>query len=702
MAAPPSLLGPMGPQPPPPPPPPPAAGASAASAAPRPQPVQNSQQVPNLPLGSGQGVPMQAPAKKPDTCWPKTLDTSPPCEKGTHYEAYVLRRATDGGGALTWRRVRMQKMRVSDQDIAMLGRLERNPKGVMAQYDALKHDSMREAVDGAMNDRNAAEESLLHEWQLALVDAKKESYGTFYRQAIVTVQIRVILKRVLRANAQEILEQQQLAMRMQAQARAQAQAQAQNQAKGQKQKDQKDQKEQKNNAQNQPGQQAHPPPPPPGHPHGPPPPPGHPPPHGHPGPHDPNAHYPPGHAPPHPMHHVTHPDLVQGQPTMPTGLMYPGPQFVPTFDPAILGGTPPPPPPGPRKKMKKKKKPNVRQVPQWQQEFTSSPTDSDSDDQFSSDPESEADAPISIVKKPGKKAKVKSKSLPKRPPAQIADRDPRRPSRSRSRVPSRSHSRSVSPKSYLRRHSRRRNNQRYRRGSSESLEDEQYTSDETYSTSPTSLGSDYRYGTRRSSTKVGVRHRSHSRPRRSDSRLPRSRPESPERDYRPGRRRFSEIEPYFQTQDPYLLEKPRTTINNYWGGSPAPESGARVIPSMRRRDTVPYIAPIPRAPSPQQWDYSRRANHLSDQLNTQHEYVEQERQRAFLRGRQAEMQESLRDERERIAAEREQTRRKVDRLRGLRVGDRAWEDEMEWRRYHESDVAAGRRGYGGVYDPPYP
>ncbi|KAF2666946.1 hypothetical protein BT63DRAFT_427360 [Microthyrium microscopicum] len=149
----------------------------------------------SFPIGNNQQL-----KNKTTQQWPKDLNqkTASNSDSQHRYEAYVLRRAAaEPGKRPTWRRSRMTPQRVSTDDLTAVNNMHNNKKGVMAQYDSLSSDSMRDAVDEAVQTQNDNEKNPNYMWDLAMLDiTRKEIMGGFYQvKGVETIQIRVILKR---------------------------------------------------------------------------------------------------------------------------------------------------------------------------------------------------------------------------------------------------------------------------------------------------------------------------------------------------------------------------------------------------------------------------------------------------------------------------------------------------------------------------
>jgi hypothetical protein len=123
------------------------------------------------------------------------------------YEVYVLRRTKAFPDAQpSWRNPpNISMQRVSTSDMAELKKLHRNQYNgkrapVLRQYDELKHDVMRDAVDQAVEGRNAKEENKkIWQWDLAMIDVKLKPVGnSMFPSRFETTQIRLVLKRVLK------------------------------------------------------------------------------------------------------------------------------------------------------------------------------------------------------------------------------------------------------------------------------------------------------------------------------------------------------------------------------------------------------------------------------------------------------------------------------------------------------------------------
>jgi hypothetical protein len=140
--------------------------------------------------------------------WPKGLEPNQYFDVNEPvYEVYVLRRTKAfPDGPPSWRNPpNISMQRVSNSDMAELKKLNRNQYNgkrapVLKQYDELKHDLMRDAVDQVVEERNVKEENRqIWQWDMALLDVKIKPVGnSMFPSKFETTQIRLVLKRVLK------------------------------------------------------------------------------------------------------------------------------------------------------------------------------------------------------------------------------------------------------------------------------------------------------------------------------------------------------------------------------------------------------------------------------------------------------------------------------------------------------------------------
>jgi hypothetical protein len=116
-----------------------------------------------------------------------------------YYEAWCLRRASPkpGHGA-TWAKVTISKMGISSDEIAASyhKHIKTQSDQVIKQYNILKSDKMRTAIDKVVYTRNLNKQDRNFEWQLVHLDiSRRPLKGTLGNSAVETTQIVVILKR---------------------------------------------------------------------------------------------------------------------------------------------------------------------------------------------------------------------------------------------------------------------------------------------------------------------------------------------------------------------------------------------------------------------------------------------------------------------------------------------------------------------------